>query len=272
MSDIGTALDDAGGAVGDFFGMLGSETAGKSYTTAAQIAQNNEQLTMRSGEIQQQQENQSIIQSIGDENASVSGAGFAQSGSATDLLRMSTQKGALDKQLLANQTEITAQGFQQQANAYEGQATAAKEQATGQGVGGILKTVGTIASIASVVGWVICTELVRQHRMPRRFWMPGAAIFAQYPDFVREGYFVWAVPSVRHLRAHPNSIYSRCLEKVFNWRAENIAAHAGVKRARKLWRGAAVTAVLWPICYGIGAVRYLLNKSTDWKGLYRAEH
>lgn len=272
MADFFNALDDIGGAVSDIFGAVGSKQAASSYDTAAKIAEGNKAVTLRSGEIQQQQENQTIIQAIGGEQASVAGAGFTAGGSAGDLLRMSAQKGALNKQLLANQTEITAQGFDQQAAAYKGQEEAANVKAAGQGAGGILKTVGAVAQVASVVGWVICTELVRQKRMSKAFWMPGAAIFASYPDAVREGYYVWAVPSVRHLRKHPRSLYSRLLCCVFNWRAENIAAHAGVSGARPLVRGALVTAALWPVCYALGWTRLALKCNTDWGVLYRAEH
>ncbi len=250
------------GATEDLFSGLGQFQAANAYSTASNIATANAALTRRSGDIQQEQEQRAIIAGIGSENASVAGAGFASGGSAGDLLRMSVQKGALDKQLLANQTEITAQGFEQQAAAYKGQEKTANAAGTGDVIGGVFKA----------VGWVICTELVRQSRMPREFWKPGAAIFAVYPKFVQEGYHVWAVPSVRHLRQHPHSLYSCLLCAAFNWRAENIAHAAGVSSARHLYRGAAITVILWPLCYAIGAVRRALNKSTDWKGLYRAEH
>lgn len=265
MADPFAALSDVGGAVSDLFGMFGSQQAASAYDKAADVAEGNKAVTLRSGEIQQQQENQTIVQSLGTTNAGVAGAGFTMGGSAGDLLRMSAQKGALNKQLLANQTEITAQGFEQQAQAYEGQKEAANTKAAGQGIGGALQGV---MGVAELTGWVICTELVNQRRMPRKYWMPGAAIFASYPEAVREGYFTWAVPSVRHMRRNPLSLYTCFLSVVFNWRAENIAARRGIKGARKLWRGAAVTAVLWPICYAIGAVRLALNFNTNWKGLY----
>lgn len=257
-------IDDIGGAAQDIFAAAGASESASAYSEASNLAQSNADITARSTAIQTQQEGIQTYKVLGTETADVASAGFTQGGSAGDLMRASAQQAALSKQLTQDQGEITEQGYEEQAVAYKGQEKASNTQAEGDVVGGVLKTA------AAVIGWVICTELVAQRRMPRRFWMPGSAVFAQYPDYVREGYWVWATPSVRHLRAHPNSTYSRCLETVFNWRAENIAAHAGVKGARKLIRGAAVTAVLWPLCYGIGAVRALLNKTTDWKGLYRA--
>lgn len=250
------------GAVGDLFSAAGSFQEANAYGKAKDVALDNEAITLRSGQIQQQQENQAIITATGGEQAAVAGAGFTAGGSAGDLMRMSLQKGALNKQLLANQNEITAQGFEQQADAYKGQQQAAQTQGEGQAAGGALQA----------IGWVICTELVKQGRMPKKYWMPGASVFASYPDAVREGYYVWAVPSVRHLRANPISLYSIFLSAIFNWRAENIAAHAGVRGARILLRGALVTAVLWPLCYAIGAVRLALKFDTNWKGLYSGKH
>lgn len=267
MADFQTAFGDFGGAVSDLFGAQGSSQAAGAYEKAAQIALTNEALTRRSTAIQEQQQNIQTYKVIGSENAEVAGAGFTQGGSAGDLLRSSAQQASLSKQLISTQGEINAQGYEQQAQAYEGQAQASKTQAKGQGAGGLLNAV---AGVASIAGWVICTELVRQGRMPRKFWMPGAAVFASYPDYVKEGYYTWAVPSVRHLRAHPRSLYSRLLCRVFNWRAENIAASAGVRGAQRLYRGYAVTAILWPLCYTVGAIRSLMGKQTDWKGLYRA--
>lgn len=255
-------LPDLSGGVSDLFSSAGSFQSSAAYGNAKNIATSNAALTLRSGDIQQQQESIAIVKAIGGETASTAGAGFTGSGSAGDLMRASIQQGALSKQLIANQTEITSQGFEEQAAAYKGQQQAAQSQGEGQAAGGVLK----------LIGWVICTELVKQHRMSRAFWAPGAITFAAYPKIVKEGYHVWAVPSVRHLRAYPYSIYSRFLCRIFNWRAENIAAHAGVSGARYLVRGALVTAVLWPLCYTVGYVRRALSLSTDWKGLYRAEY
>jgi hypothetical protein len=147
MSDKFDAVNELGGAVSDIFGMFGSQQAASSYDKARDVAEQNKAITLRSGAIQQQQEDQTIFQSIGGTRAAVAGAGFASGGSAGDLLRMSAQKGALNKQLLANQTEITAQGFEQQAQAYEGQKEAAQTKSAGQGIGGLLKTGLSIAAL-----------------------------------------------------------------------------------------------------------------------------
>jgi hypothetical protein len=51
----------------------------------------------------------------------------------------------------------------------------------------------------------------------------------------------------------------------FNWRAEDLAARAGVKGARKLWRGRAVTAAMVVPCLVLGA----LAREQDWQSVYR---
>jgi hypothetical protein len=126
---------------------------------------------------------------------------------------------------------------------------------------------GLFGGIGSALSWIICTELVQQGRMPRRWWVVGAPVFAAYPESVKRGYYLWAIPTVRHLRRHPNSLYSRFNEAVFRWRAENIAAHKGVRGARKLLRGAAVTAVLYPLCMALG----IFCPKMDWQRVYRGE-
>lgn len=266
MSDAGNAISDFGGAVSDIFGAIGSSEAASAYTKAANIAGTNASLAKTATAITEQQTQMQTYQAIGSEKADTAAAGFKTGeGSADWLLRSSAQQASLAKNLVETQGEITQQGYQQQAEAYEGQASAASTAAEGQGAGGLLKTA---AGVASLVGWVICTELMKQGRMDWRWHRAGSAVFARYPAAVKEGYHVWAVHCVRHLRRHPTSMFSALLERVFNWRAENIAAAAGVAGARPLLRGAAVTAALWPACFAIGIVRLALGRLTDWKVLY----
>jgi len=114
-------------------------------------------------------------------------------------------------------------------------------------------------------GTIICTELMRQGRMPKRWWLACGRVLATYPEIGMRGYHVWAIPSVRHLRRRPNSLYSRALCTAFNWRAEDIAARQGVKGARRLWRGRAITAALVLPCLVLGA----LSCPPDWRSVYR---
>lgn len=141
----------------------------------------------------------------------------------------------------------------------------------GLGTGDIVQAMqtGNINDAAGPLGamWIICTELVKQNRLPKSWYSAGAKVFAAYPEIGKRGYYVWAIPSVAHLRANPKSAYSNFLCRIFNWRAENIAAHHGIPGARKLWRGAAVTTVLYPICIIIGSVVWA-GSLVDWKRVY----
>jgi hypothetical protein len=125
---------------------------------------------------------------------------------------------------------------------------------------------GIASALPFAAATVICTELRRQGRMPKRYYIAAARADAKIPQIVRAGYHAWAIPSVRHLRRKPNSLYSRLLEKTFNWRAEDLAARAGVKGARKMWRGRMVTAALALPCLALG----LLCRKADLAGLYDA--
>jgi len=247
-----------GGAVSDLFGAFGSFQQAGALSKASKASYENADITRRSTAIELAQKDQEVFRVVGAQQAATAAAGFTTGGTAGDLLRMSAQQAALSEQLIQNQGELTARGYEAEGASQKSQ----QKASNAAGIGGI------VGGVTKLVGWVICTELVKQGRMPRKFWMPGAAVFASYPDYVREGYYVWAVPSVRHLRDNPNSLYSRFLCRIFNWRAENIAASRKVRGARHLLRGLAVTAVLWPLCYAIGAVRFALNKQTNWKGLY----
>ena len=141
-------------------------------------------------------------------------------------------------------------------------ATGITSDIAGSGFPGL---VASAAPAAAAGGWIICTELVRQGRMPRQHWAVGARVFDGYPEIGKRGYYVWAIPTVRHLRRKPHSLYSRLCAAVFRWRAEDLAARHGIKGARKLLRGRLVTAVLALPCLALGAI----VPPQDWQQVYR---
>lgn len=112
-----------------------------------------------------------------------------------------------------------------------GIAAAGGAAAGGLGIGDIL------GGIASVIAWIICTELNRQGRMKTSFYRYGYKKFASYSVFGRRGYYLWAIPTVKHLRKHPNSWYSKFICWSMNHRIEWIAASMGCKFARKTVAG-----------------------------------
>lgn len=118
----------------------------------------------------------------------------------------------------------------------------------------------------AAVVWVVCTELHRQGRMPSRLYYSAASEFIAYPERGKRGYYLWAIPSTRHLRAHPQSWYSRLLCRTFNCRARYIANR---KRGRATtWAGAFVTHGLFAVCWGLSW--FVPASLAQWQGLYRA--
>lgn len=111
------------------------------------------------------------------------------------------------------------------------------------------------------IGWIICTELMRQGKMPKKWWIKGAPIFAAYPEFVKQGYYLWAIPCVKHLRTYPDSLFSRTLCAVFNSRANSIANGATIS-------GTTVTVILWPICWSLGALLWCARVRLDGLSVY----
>jgi hypothetical protein len=101
---------------------------------------------------------------------------------------------------------------------------------------------------------IICTELVKQGKMPNVWRLAGMRQFMRYPAIARRGYWVWATPVVAHLRRRPDSRFSKVIERTFNWRAEDLAARNGVKGARRLLRGRLVTAAMVIPCLACGLV------------------
>jgi hypothetical protein len=147
-----------------------------------------------------------------------------------------------------------------------GAASALGDFGGGGAAAGIADSIEASPALAAAA-WIVCTELMHQGRLPKRWWAVGSKVFDAYPEIAKRGYYLWAIPSVHHLRRKPNSIYSRVLARIFNWRAEDIAARAGVKGARKLWRGRAVTAALALPCLALG----LFVRKQDWRSVYREE-
>jgi hypothetical protein len=98
---------------------------GGAYTTAAGIAKGAAQIATVSGQIQQAQNTRAYLQTIGAQKAAISGAGFAQSGSALSLARSSLQQGLLQNQVLGVNAQLQSQGYLQQAQASTAEATAA---------------------------------------------------------------------------------------------------------------------------------------------------
>jgi hypothetical protein len=134
FTDLGAATSDifAGFAAGDK--IKGDELEQQNYTEAAAFAEQNEQFTAMSTGIKEAQQNREITQSIGKTQAEVAGAGFAQSGSALDILRSSAQQGSIAKAVTSEQGQITEAGYAEQAQSYTNMAAAAGDAAKAENI------------------------------------------------------------------------------------------------------------------------------------------
>jgi hypothetical protein len=117
-------------------------------------------------------------------------------------------------------------------------------------------------TISKGAGWIVCTELVKQNRMPKRFYIAGLRRFNSYDARGKQGYYYWAVNAVLHLRRNPTSRYSKFLCWVMNHRAEYIAAFTGVPSARRTITGAFAYYGLYAFCWTLS--RTLARNPIEW--------
>lgn len=152
---------DLGGAVSDLFNSSahkykaqGDLIEAQNYDLASELATQNEKFTETSTAIKQAQLDRSIYQTIGGQQADVAGAGFAESGSALDLMRDSAAQGALTKAVAGQQGLITEAGYTEAAKSYSNMADAARMAAsaennasTGSIFTGAIKGVAALATL-----------------------------------------------------------------------------------------------------------------------------
>ncbi len=145
---LGSAtFSNAGGAVSDLFGAMGQGAKAESYDLAAERSDAEAKFATLSGEIKDQQLTRNIYQTIGGQASDTAGAGLAMSGSATDLLRSSTQQGALAHATLTLQNDNTVTGYQDQAKSYRQMASAARTAEAGSFISSALKGAAAVASV-----------------------------------------------------------------------------------------------------------------------------
>ena len=113
-----TTFSDAGGAVSDLFAAEGDKykqqvdlIEQQMYTSDAGLATQNAQFTATSTAIKLAQQSRANVQSQGQTEADVAGAGFANSGSSLDILSNNAQQGALTSAVMQQQGLITEAGY-----------------------------------------------------------------------------------------------------------------------------------------------------------------
>lgn len=148
-----------GGGVSDIFAgfAAGSKAKGdlleqQNYLLASQYAQQEAQYTKMSTAIQEQQLTRQVTKALGETTADVAGAGFAESGSALDILRESASQGALQKAVTSEQGLITEAGYKEQAQSYTNMAAAAGEAASAEKTAQIGDFISGGVKIATGIG------------------------------------------------------------------------------------------------------------------------
>lgn len=156
-----STFTDLGGAVSDIFGSeahsakaQGYRIEAQNYDLASSLATQNEKFTEMSTAIKQTQLDRSNYQTLSGQQADIAGAGFAEGGSALDLMRDSASQGALTKAVAGEQGLITEAGYTEQAQSYTNMAAAARvaasaedRAATGSMITGAIKGVASIATL-----------------------------------------------------------------------------------------------------------------------------
>jgi hypothetical protein len=123
--NIGGAVNDLFAVQGYRYKAQGDRAEQQGYLQAAAFADKEATYTEWSTRIKQAQTDREIFKSLGETRADVAGAGFAQSGSALDILRESASQGALTKAVLGEQGLIQEEGYREQAASYRRMADAA---------------------------------------------------------------------------------------------------------------------------------------------------
>jgi len=154
ISSLGGAVSDlfAGQAAG--FKAKGSEFEKRNYLLASDLAEQNARFTETSTAIKQAQLAREVTKTTGGMEADVAGAGFAEGGTALDLLRESASQGALTHAVAGQQGLITEAGYKEQAQSYQNMASAAqvaidadKAAQEGSFITAGLKVAGAVASV-----------------------------------------------------------------------------------------------------------------------------
>jgi hypothetical protein len=154
FTDIGGGVSDIFAGFGDQAKAQGDFAEATEYSEAATLAGQNEAYTKTSTAIKEAQQSRELTMTLGGQKADVAGAGFAESGSALDLLRDSASQGALTHAVLGQQGLITEAGYQEQQESYNQMSAAAtaagnaaNQASTFADITGVIKGVAGLATL-----------------------------------------------------------------------------------------------------------------------------
>lgn len=126
ISSLAGAASDLFGADAHRLKAAGDRFEQQNYDLAAGLADQNEKFTETSTAIKLAQGDRQLYQTLGGQQADIAGAGFANSGSALDLMRDSAAQGALTHAVAGEQGLITEAGYKEQADSYRNMSQAAQ--------------------------------------------------------------------------------------------------------------------------------------------------
>lgn len=154
---IGGVFSDLGQAASSQMTAAGETAASAGFGQAAGFAFNNYQQTEAAGKLQLLQEQRSLYQVGGQQQAQAGAQGIKMEGSAANIMRNSAQQGAVAQQLTSSQTNINAAAFlaQMQADNQEmvqanAEATAAKSASGMADLGAVFSAGKAAISIAGM--------------------------------------------------------------------------------------------------------------------------
>ena len=156
-----STISGFGGAAADLFAAEGDKAKakydfaeGQQYGLASDLATQNEKFTETSTAIKEAQQQREMMGVLGGQQADIASAGFAESGSALDIMRDSAAQGALTHAVLGQQGLITEAGYNEQAASYKVMQGAANDAgnaennaATFADITGAIKGMAAVASI-----------------------------------------------------------------------------------------------------------------------------
>lgn len=124
-SDLFAADADRYKATGLRIKAQGDAFEGQNYDLAAELANQNAQYTEWTTNVKQQQQDRTTFQALGTAKSQIAGSGLKESGSALDLLHESAANGAITKEVLGVQGQITEAGYLEQGDSYRNLSKAA---------------------------------------------------------------------------------------------------------------------------------------------------
>ena len=157
-ADIGSTISDFGAAQGAKSQSYADLLSQKEYQQSALLAGENKNIEQTSIGVQQAQLQREQQLAIGNQRAQIAGAGFEAAGSASAILKSSTQQANLAHAMVTAQGQIQENVYTNQVQAYNAQAqeagvaaSAAQSAASNDQMAGYISAVSAVADVGAMV-------------------------------------------------------------------------------------------------------------------------